>query len=408
MNTLFKTISIRTKVVFIVFVNILFLVLFVYGISTLIISKSYISLEKNDAIKNVERVDDAIENTATELSLKLVDWAFWDDIYQFMEDRDEAYIKSNLNNASITNLKVNAMVYVDNKGQIVLKKMIDNETREDISSESIGSYVLSHENLTKYSDTVKSVSGLIILPEGPFIVSSSPILTSDGDGQARGSLIFGRFLDDNLIQSLQKLTHISFKIYDINSPLLPVDVENAKSQLRKKDTYVISPLSQNQITGYKLLHDINGEHVLILRIESTRELYNQGQFTIYFFIGLTALFIIFFGIVLMFFLDKFVISRLLTLGTEVDKINPNGDVLCKVKEGTHDEIGKLARKINAVLYTLDSSKKVEREALDSMRSVGGELAERLEEIEKTNSLMIDRELKMIDLKKEIEVLKSKK
>ena len=101
------------------------------------------------------------------------------------------------------------------------------------------------------------------------------------------------------------------------------------------------------------------------------------------------------------------------LENELDRFEEESTIfLGELEEHTaknrQDELGKLARKINAVLYTLDSSKKVEREALDSMRSVGGELAERLEEIEKTNSLMIDRELKMIDLKKEIEVLKSKK
>jgi len=407
MNLSLKTVSIRTKVVFVVFVYIFFLVLCVYTISTLIISKSYLSIEKEDAVENIERVDDVIKNTASELRLKLVDWAFWDDTYEFMGDKNEAYIKSNLKNVSISNLKINAMVFVDTKGEIVFKKMIDHETLEDMSSESIGAYVLSHENLTQYESPEKSVSGVILLPEGPFIVSSSPILTSNADGSPRGSLIFGKFLKDTLVQSLEKLTHISFALYEFNSTTLPADVLKAKSLLLGKETHVIDQTFKNKVVGYKIINDINGDSALLLRIESDRKLYNQGRFTIYFFIGLTALFIIFFGIALMFFLERFVISRLLTLGTEVDKIDPNGDVLSKVKEGSYDEIGRLAEKINTMLRALDSSKKVEKHAMDNMRLVGAELASRLEEIEKTNGLMVGRELKMIELKKEIEALKLK-
>src|SRR6185369_7313494 len=122
-----KKVSIRLKVSVIVLAGVVVLSALIYLISTRIISSSYASIERDDLIENLERVNDAISNVAAQLDVKLVDWARWDDTYQFMKDKNEAYIKSNLGNASIANLKINTMAFVDAEGTIVFKKSIDFE-----------------------------------------------------------------------------------------------------------------------------------------------------------------------------------------------------------------------------------------------------------------------------------------
>lgn len=48
-----------------------------------------------------------------------MDWAVWDNSYQFMIDKNPEYIKANLSEDTLNNLKINIMSFIDNKGNLV-------------------------------------------------------------------------------------------------------------------------------------------------------------------------------------------------------------------------------------------------------------------------------------------------
>ena len=47
------------------------------------------------------------------------DWAPWDDTFHFIERHDSAYIRSNLGEATLSNLGVDFMVFIDASGRMV-------------------------------------------------------------------------------------------------------------------------------------------------------------------------------------------------------------------------------------------------------------------------------------------------
>jgi PAS domain S-box-containing protein len=366
MNNIQKTISIRSKFFFIIFLNVVFIISLLYFTSTLIISKSYNDIEKDSVIQNIQRANDAIVNSISELTGKLNDWAFWDDTYQFVQDKNQHYINSNLRDASILNLKINAMIFTDTKGEIIFKKSIDLNLVQEISSENIGSYVLSYKELTTHEDANSAIDGIIILPEGPLIISSQAILTSELEGPIQGSLIFGKFLDDEFFATIGKLTHLSVKLYNFDTLSIPEDVSLAKTQLLSGETYVVNPISSKKIAGYKMLNDIHGNPALIMKIESPRPIYNQGIFAFNTFLSITIISIFILGLILVFLFDRFLVSKLLKLITEVNKIKTTGDLSFRIKESGNDEVGTLAVTINQMLMALDSSKKSERKTLEKV------------------------------------------
>lgn len=72
-----------------------------------------------------------------------------------------------------------------------------------------------------------------------------------------------------------------------------------------------------------------------------------------------------------------------------------------------DEIGSLTTSIYKMVDTLTAMITQEKQTGENMRKAGESLREKNSELEKMNSIMLGRELKMIELKKEIEELKSK-
>lgn len=108
--------------------------------------------------------------------------------------------------------------------------------------------------------------------------------------------------------------------------------------------------------------------------------------------------------------SRMIISPILKL-KNASKMVSSGNMNIKVDIEREDEIGELADYFNIMI---DSLKKTQKELKEYSEQLEGrvekrthELQEKLEELEKFNELAVDRELKMVKLKNEIENLKNK-
>ena len=353
-----KIFSLKSKIIIIIGFNLILLFVLIYLVSTFFLLKSFKNIEQDLTIQRVQRASDAIVDIVNQLSIKTTDWAWWDDTYKFINDKNKAYIESNLGVGSISNLKINTMVYVNANEDIIFKKMIDFKNKKELSSESIGEHINTHKILS-LPNAESKVQGVILLPEGLMIIAALPILTSDGEGPVLGTILFGKFLDNDIISEIGKLIRLPLSIYLYDNPSLPLDVITAKSKLSQDETIFINPLTKTLIAGYTIVNDVYNKPLFILKIETPREIYNQGQFTLYSFMAIASLLIILFGIILILLLERLVIFRLSLLGKDIDKISTTQDLSFRVKEGEKDEIGKLAIVINRMLEALYLSKKTE-------------------------------------------------
>jgi methyl-accepting chemotaxis protein len=115
------------------------------------------------------------------------------------------------------------------------------------------------------------------------------------------------------------------------------------------------------------------------------------------------------SIVVMIFLMRFVIInplKKITYGLEQVK---KGSLNVKIDIKNKDEIGDIASVFNSMTEDLEKSRKALEEYSKTLEQKvqerTGELNSKVEELERMNKLMIDRELMMVKLKNEIEELK---
>jgi len=268
----------------------LFIMLVVYLASRLFIQRQFSKIEIAEVKQNVERANDAINNLTTNLGLKLVDWANWDDTYQFADDGNQAYIDSNLQNSALSDLALNYMFFFNINDQLVTSRAIDLQTEKDISiSTKLKSYLASGSILLKHSDEDITTKGILELPEGPLIIVSHPIFHSDGTGPSRGTILFAELLNSQKIKDLSDLTHLNINIYSYHASNLPKDVEKIKAQ-EKVSQSSVTVLGKNEVAGYKIIQDVFGQPALIIKVVMTRDIYNQGQNSSNYYL-LTVLFI---------------------------------------------------------------------------------------------------------------------
>ena len=77
-----------TKTMLILGVMMVSLVLALYLVSTRVVEKGFAQLEDQYARQNVTRVLRAIDDRSHFLGNSAEDWAFWDDAYKFVQDKN--------------------------------------------------------------------------------------------------------------------------------------------------------------------------------------------------------------------------------------------------------------------------------------------------------------------------------
>lgn len=369
-----QPLSVRAKIILIVIIGVAGLLLLQYLISSQVLLKSYLSLERVAMEQDIRRATDAIAEFSDQQQIKLADWASWDQAYDFGYSRDEAWTKENVSATGMANLDINVIAVADTNGGVFYLQAVDIEQRVEVDGAGVAGYFAAHPDLVRHS-VDSSTKGLVLLPEGPMILVSLPLLTTEGTGPTPGSISFGRYLDDAKIADFADITHLAITMYPFSGSELPAEVAQAKADLVNGAESVVTPASEHVLSGYALLRDVRGEPILIVRVETPRPIYAQGTLTLLTFLVTSALAITVFGIVILFFLDQFVISRFLRLTADVEKVNVERNLSVQLQGGVKDEVGRLSDKINQLLGWL-------REARESDATSRREMLNLLDELKK--------------------------
>ncbi len=321
-------------------------------------------MEETSTERNVGQVLKSVSVELADLNRGAVDWAAWDDTYAFVEDENEAYRKSNLVDSTFTNQELNLIMLIHASGRVVFARSFDLTLESEAPvPPTIYEHLLPESPLFKHRpDPESSVTGILLLPQGPMLIASRPILTSHYQGPVRGSLIMGRYLDDALVGKLAGYTQVSVALHRCDDPEIPPDVRSAMSSLTGGRTVLTRPLSEELIAGYSLINDIYGRPALLLRVDTPREVYLQGKAGLRYFV-LIVMGVMLVGCLIFIFLsEKVVLSRLARLRMDVGKIGSTGDLSFRVADTGNDEITDLAGAINNTLNVLEDSQNKLRES----------------------------------------------
>ena len=363
-----RCMTIRRTVLLIIFATTLFLVLLLYGASETFLLGSFANLEEHMVLQNVNRAQLALSSDVDQLNTALIDWAKWDDTYAFITDQNQNYITSNLPPGTLSQLRLNMILFINSSGQLVLGRIADLDTKKEMPVPQNFLKNLFHKGSLVCHTESDIFNGIVMLPEGPLLISSQPILTSEGKGPVRGTLIMGRFLDSELarMSEMTKLPLISHRINDSN---MTSDFAAAQSSVLGENPTLVKPLSEKSIAGYALIRDVYGGPALILRVDMPRDIYQQGRTTIYYF----ALFIVLIGLIfaatMVFLLDKTFLSKIARLSLDVRNIGLSGDVSTRIPIAGKDEISSLAGIINNMLGRIDQSEGELRRSKEHLTSL---------------------------------------
>jgi PAS domain S-box-containing protein len=392
--------SIRKKTL--LAISFIFLLLFIYStiITYNLLINGFNNVENNDVHQNVSRVNEALNAKIDELGTKLYDWSQWDDTYVFMQNHNKKYVESNLTDETFSALKINMIIFIDTKGNVVYSK---NYNLDTLSIESVPAellqYLTKDSLLLQHKDPASVIKGLIKLPQKNLIVASRPIVTSTGDGPIRGTLIFGRYFDEAYQKNISSVTNLPIDFMNIDG-YLSQDLRNIQYKIASSDSIQIVPIDSNTIAGYTVFNDIFHKPILLLKVTFPRPIHQQGLTSVFYFFFLYGTVFFIFSLVVLYLLNRIVISRLYQLSAELTKVRSEEDLSKRISFQGHDELSMLAHEINSMLSNLEKSN-------EEIKKDEQKIEDEAQELEHKNTRLEKSEEALINIMDDLEETKNK-
>lgn len=334
-----------------------------YGIQRFIIFPSFLSLERDEAQMDLERSVRAIKREIYHLDAFCGDWSAWDETYEFVESPYDDYIEANLVFTTFTDNNINLIYICNREGKVAWGEIYDLETEEPIElvefpKDSLpqGSPLISHKAGEMPLGEL-SVAGIFMTEQGPMLIASRPIITSNNEGPIRGALIMGRFLNDEMVEVLNEQTQVAFEVFPIQADSLPETIRDIPDRLTAESPSLIEKKADDQLMLYTTFFGIKGDPALLIRAKVPREITAKGSTAIRYALisisaaGLAVL------IVMMLLMQGTVLRPITQLTRHALSISKSGDLSARLYPHRSDEIGTLAREFDRMLEQLAEARK---------------------------------------------------
>ncbi|MCS7289824.1 MAG: response regulator, partial [Roseiflexus sp.] len=320
--------------------------------------RSFRELEERSVRNKMQQTLKTLQNEIDALYGDARDYAAWDPTYQFIERRDPNYIDTNVATDALLSIRASYIAFVTLSGEIVYarRQSLINGERLPIPAELL-SFNGANALFLQVAAKNEGISGVIVVDGQPMLIAAHPILTSDGEGPSRGVLLMGRDLDAAELARLSDITGYNLSLVPANAAFSVPDFAIARQLMDGDTRIVIRPLSfaSDRIAGYAQIDDLRGGEGIILRLDVPRDILQSGLAASRYHLLTLLLVIGAFAAVILALLERRVLSRIISLSTQVTQIGRGGNGQARVTLTGNDEVTQLGDAINGMLDDLARS-----------------------------------------------------
>ncbi|WP_409420711.1 EAL domain-containing protein [Pseudaeromonas sp. ZJS20] len=190
-----------------------------YWSSSHLLRQSAQQYERHNIEADLERAVLLLETERRNLLSHVVDYAVWDDTWEFMASADPGYLEANYQPAYLTNLSVDYVLFLD--AQQHLLQGLDYQGEEAPLQPLTATNPLWQQVqalLARYFDLSPRQGGRLTGWEQdlPLLFAIHPILDSQSQQVARGWLVMGQRLDPTRQEALQQLLKLPIQFTPVN------------------------------------------------------------------------------------------------------------------------------------------------------------------------------------------------
>lgn len=346
--------KILTFVVLVTICMALALVTGIYGATHLVLDQNLEASETATMIEDCTLAKHGVRTQLDDLVFFCQDYATWDDTYAFVEAPQEAYLRSNIVPETFHALHLDTLLIFDARGALLYGAGYDRSKKSIVPvSPDLLTYLRENGLVTPSGSSREVIKGLVLLPEGPMMVSAAPILRSSGEGPAGGMLIFGRYLTGDEIAGIKETTGLPVSFYQPGDPAIFSGMTGTDLPDSEDKTVVVRSPDGTTISGTTLFTDIAGRPALFARIDTPREMYFRHRDIVSSLVSVIVAVCTGFGLLLVGTIYSTVIRRFEDISRTVVAIRKDQDFSRRLPPAKTDEMTMLSASINDLLSFLE-------------------------------------------------------
>ena len=344
----------------------------------------FAEVEQTQALKDVARVEKALQEEVNQLDQLNLRWSHWDDTYDYLADRTSHFEQSNLGATMMKNQGLDLLFLCDVDGVVVWSRISDPDHSGDAEKSLVlrdfptGRLYDSHPLLTSDSqrgDVDPTTdqpgnhrAGVLLTEYKPLLISARSILDSRSQGPSRGTLITGRFLSDELDRDITEKTEVDFDFWQIDGRhTLENEVSSILDRVTSSPEALVQELNGETLHVYKTFNDFRERPEVLLRANVKRDITATGKSAVEFGLISTIVGGFVLLLVLMSLLKHIVLDPISRLTRHTVEIGQKEAFGAKLNLDRADEVGTLSREFDNMMEKLELA----REALvDTARTAG--------------------------------------
>ncbi len=344
--------TLRRKMLALVAVALVCMATLLHTLQRTLVVRTFALVESQDTERNVQRALRVVEREVRGLDRLTQDWATRDDTYAFVQDGNLAYIQNNLTDQAFADLRLSLVLAVNGEGKAVFSRALQTPGVPMLIPEFAPEGLRLQNPLLDSVRARGATSGVVLLTQGPMLISAWPIPPQGTAGAPRGVLVMGRWLDAQVLAEVGEVSQLSLSLERTDSRELPDDFALALPALATASIWV-HPLDDGRVGGYGRLDDVYGRPALILRVDLPRRIYQSGMAAIPYLNWGTVALVPPYCLAVLWVWERKVLRRINELGSQVNRLGETGDLSARVTLDGQDELNALAQRINGMLAQLE-------------------------------------------------------
>ncbi|AKB30370.1 Sensory transduction histidine kinase [Methanosarcina siciliae T4/M] len=344
--------NVSKKIFVIIYIIFALLTSVVIFASQNILDSSFSSLEEKEAIENVESVQNVIHFQIIQLEETNSALASREDIRAFIVSENPEDLGGTLLSDLFILNGCDFVFFVNSSGTMIYSQVSDSKNSSNVSSDLIihEFYRKINEGDLLFRERLSPLSGLLLLENGPVIVSCCPVSAAPDNSETIGTIVLGKKLDSGFVESIQKITGNPVLFYGPDNA--PPEFHQAFLENGNENLTHLVDVEGDRLAGYFIHRDINGNPAIMVRTTADRNIYEEGRKSLKYIV----FFLLFSGLMVgagcKFLLDREVVSRLVAIDTFVDKVGKDEDFSAHCIMEGDDELSRLTEGINRMLDRL--------------------------------------------------------
>ena len=292
----------------------------------------FATLENDHVNNHLSGIESSLNEQTEQLFILNYDWSAWNMMYEFVGGPKNNLLKT-LDDSALNDLHLDSMVILDRQRDPLFARV--RTMKGGFKQLEAGALQELLRQLPGTLEAKQKQGSWVRIGNQLMLVAVRPVVQNSGQGQSRGMLVTGRWLQSSILTELAKTNEGQLQLLPLNA-------------ISSNGDRSIRMLNEDTASASLELRGPIGEPLAWLELQVEREIHMQSLKTLNLFNQILIGGAILFTILVMAALELGLLRRLASLTREIRLINdPRSSQRLRVGQG--DELGSLAKSFNVTL-----------------------------------------------------------